>query len=99
MTAPDRPAGPAPIVTTGIAAGPGSVMTVEVGVITGDLTLRTVWDGRPLLGVQYDGAEEWYTVEGSPVPARSAAEAAAAHRATADAVRRGGGATAAGPDR
>ncbi|WP_327075309.1 hypothetical protein OG196_42720 [Kitasatospora purpeofusca] len=72
-------------------------MTVEVGVITGDLTLRTVWDGRrALLGVQYDGADEWYTVEGSPLPARSAAEAESAHRTTAEAVRRGGGATAAG---
>ncbi|MFD4911506.1 hypothetical protein ACFWNB_41000, partial [Kitasatospora purpeofusca] len=95
MTAPDRPAGPAPIVTTGIAAGPGGIMTVEVGAITGDL--RTVWDGRrALLTVQYDGADEWYTVEGPPVSALTAAEVEAVHQATADAVRRAGGATAAG---
>ncbi|MET8624651.1 hypothetical protein ABZW30_12995 [Kitasatospora sp. NPDC004669] len=83
-----------PIVTTGIPAGPGGVMTVEVGVVTGDLTLRTTWDGRQaLLAVTYDGAEEWYTVEGAPVPAATRAAAQAAHQAMADAVRRGGAAT------
>ncbi|MFJ8437330.1 hypothetical protein ACIQ9P_39165 [Kitasatospora sp. NPDC094019] len=50
---------------------------IEAGIITGDLTLRTDWDGRQaLLTVQYDGADEWYTVDGSPVPAPTAAEAA-----------------------
>ncbi|MEV7189704.1 hypothetical protein [Kitasatospora sp. NPDC093102] len=72
-------------------------MTIEVGVITGvitgDLMLRTTWDGRQaLFAVQYDGADEWYTVEGSPVPAPTVAEAEAAHRVIADAVRRGGAA-------
>ncbi|MFH8386992.1 hypothetical protein ACH4E7_39775 [Kitasatospora sp. NPDC018058] len=100
MTAPGTPApGPAagPIVTTGIPAGPGGVMTVEVGVITGDLTLRTTWDGRQaLLTVTYDGAEEWYTVQGAPVPAATRVAAQAAHQAMAHAVRRGGAATADG---
>ncbi|WP_224283316.1 hypothetical protein, partial [Streptomyces sp. LS1784] len=91
MTTPDPADGP--LLTAGIPAGPGGVMTVEVGVITGDLTLRTIWDGRQaLLTVQYDGADEWYTVEGSPVPAPTAAEAEAAHRTMAAAVRRGGAA-------
>ncbi|MQS17621.1 hypothetical protein F7Q99_36900 [Streptomyces kaniharaensis] len=90
---PDPASGP--LVTAGIPAGPGGVMTVEVGVITGDLTLRTTWDGQQaLLAVQYDGADEWYTVEGAPVPASTAAAAQAVHEAMADAVRRGGAATA-----
>ncbi|SDT83387.1 hypothetical protein SAMN05216371_8210 [Streptomyces sp. TLI_053] len=94
MTTPDPADGP--LQTTGIPAGPGGVMTTEVGVITGDLTLRTVWDGcQALFTVQYDGADEWYTVEGSPVPAPTAAVADAAHRAMTAAVRRGGAATVA----
>ena len=50
--------------TTDIKAGPGGVMTDEVGVVTGDLTLRTeVADtGELLLKVQYKDADEWYTV-------------------------------------
>ncbi|MEV7595808.1 hypothetical protein AB0O91_00285 [Kitasatospora sp. NPDC089797] len=97
MTTADRPAaGAEPLVTTGIAAGPGGVMTVEVGVVTGDLTLRTTWDGRrAVLDVRYDGADEWYTVEGSPVPAATAAAAEDTHHAMTAAVRRGGAATAA----
>ena len=44
-------------------------MTDEVGVVTGDLEIATrllnagVFDVR----VRYAGAEEWYTVAGSPV--------------------------------
>ena len=52
--------------TTDITAGPGGVMTVEVGVITGDLTLRTdLSDGAVTVKVQYKGADEWYTVQGA----------------------------------
>lgn len=45
----------------------GGVMTVEAGAITGQLEIST----RPRAGslevrVRYAGAEEWYTVEGSP---------------------------------
>ena len=48
----------------------GGVMTVEAGAVTGELELAT----RPAddglhVKVRYAGAEEWYTVEGSPVPA------------------------------
>jgi hypothetical protein len=40
-------------------------MTDEVGVVTGDLTLRTELAGTELtLRVQYKDAEEWYTVTG-----------------------------------
>jgi hypothetical protein len=46
--------------------GPGGVMTDEVGVISGELTLRTeaAPDGMVVLRIQYVGADEWYTVTG-----------------------------------
>nr|WP_091599242.1 hypothetical protein [Micromonospora krabiensis] len=51
--------------TADIVPGPGGVMTDEVGVVTGDLTLRTEWaDGRVTLRVQYKDADEWYVVTG-----------------------------------
>lgn len=42
------------------------VMTSEVGVISGELELRTTCDddGHLLLSVTYVGAEEWYTLPG-----------------------------------
>jgi hypothetical protein len=52
-----------------VASTTGGVMTEEVGAVTGDLEVAT----RPLAAedievtVRYDGAEEWYTVEGSPL--------------------------------
>ncbi|MBT8226764.1 MAG: hypothetical protein HKP61_10470 [Dactylosporangium sp.] len=50
--------------TATIANNAGGVMTDEVGVITGDLTLVTELDedGAVLLRVQYLEADEWYTV-------------------------------------
>ncbi|MGW1374091.1 hypothetical protein ACWD6P_07375 [Streptomyces sp. NPDC002446] len=52
-----------------VTAGPGGAMTDEVGVITGDLTVVTTLgaDGRAAVRIQYTGAEEWYTLTGSPV--------------------------------
>jgi hypothetical protein len=52
--------------TTDITAGPGGVMTDEVGVVTGTLTLRTELDAdrASRLRVQYKDADEWYTVTG-----------------------------------
>jgi hypothetical protein len=52
--------------TADIVAGPGGVMTDEVGVITGELTLRTELtpDGQVTLRVQYREAAEWYVVTG-----------------------------------
>jgi hypothetical protein len=48
-----------------IVAGPGGVMTDEVGVITGELTLRSEHaDGQVTLRVQYKDADEWYVVTG-----------------------------------
>ncbi|MER7759673.1 hypothetical protein [Streptomyces sp. NPDC097619] len=56
--------------TTDLQAGPGGVMTEEEGVITGDVTVRTeaTDDGHARVRVQYTGAEEWYTLTGSPTP-------------------------------
>jgi hypothetical protein len=52
--------------TVDIKAGPGGVMTDEVGVVTGDLTLQTEVDdeGNVVLKVQYKDACEWYVVTG-----------------------------------
>ncbi len=42
-------------------------MTDEVGVVTGDLELRTdlADDGKLRALVRYEGAEEWYAVTGA----------------------------------
>jgi hypothetical protein len=51
----------------------GGVMTEEAGAVTGDLELLTrpseAGDGGLEALVRYAGAEEWYTVSGSPVRA------------------------------
>jgi hypothetical protein len=47
--------------TSVFKAGPGGVMTDEVGVVTGDLELRTtLTDGAVTVEVRYEGADEWY---------------------------------------
>ncbi len=50
-----------------IVPGPGGVMTDEVGVVTGDLTVRTEVDDalNVVVRVQYKDADEWYTVTGA----------------------------------
>jgi len=54
--------------TTDITAGPGGIMTDEVGVVTGDLTLRSeLRGGAYVLMVQYKGAAEWYHVTGTKI--------------------------------
>ena len=61
----DATAGGAQNRTADIVAGPGGVMTDEVGVVTGELTLRTEYaDGQVTLRVQYKDADEWYAVTG-----------------------------------
>jgi hypothetical protein len=43
-------------------------MTKEAGAVTGDLEISTRAEGVSLgVSVRYTGAEEWYTVEGSPI--------------------------------
>jgi hypothetical protein len=71
---------PADLVTD-IVAGPGGVMTDEVGVVTGDLTLKTVLDGDTArVLVQYKEAAEWYAVTGAALKLVDPADAAAVHQ-------------------
>ncbi|MDP9454297.1 MAG: hypothetical protein M3Q60_00580 [Actinomycetota bacterium] len=47
----------------------GGVMTDEAGAVTGELEVRTLPEAGLLdVHVRYAGAEEWYTVTGSPFP-------------------------------
>ncbi|MCM4077446.1 hypothetical protein [Paractinoplanes hotanensis] len=80
--APAAEAGPAApsALTTDIVAGQGGVMTDEVGVVTGDLTLRTEVDGFDVtVRVQYKDADEWYTVTGAKAPVQDPRDADAIH--------------------
>lgn len=76
-----------------VLAGPGGAMTDEVGVITGELTLRTTGgpDGKVRFEVQYTDADEWYTLTGSPV---AHGDPHGLHAAALRAIRAGGGAEA-----
>jgi hypothetical protein len=79
-----EPAAAAASPTTDITAPPGGVMTDEVGVITGDLTLRTDYaDGKVVVNVQYKDAEEWYVVTGAKAALHDAADASAVHEIVA----------------
>jgi hypothetical protein len=76
--------------TTDIVAGPGGVMTDEVGVVTGDLTLRSEIgaDGSFVVQVQYKDAEEWYTVTGAKGGLKDPADLAAVHSVVAGILNR-----------
>jgi hypothetical protein len=67
--------------TDDFTAGPGGVWTEEVGVITGDLTLRTELAGeRELtLRVQYKDADEWYVIKGGRARLADAADLEPVH--------------------
>lgn len=66
--------------TADIVPGPGGVMTDEVGVVTGELTLRTEYaDGQVALRVQYREADEWYAVTGGRAPLADPAGLDAVH--------------------
>jgi hypothetical protein len=79
------PAAPEPAaMTTNITAGPGGVMTVEVGVITGDLTLRSELTGEKLtIRVQYLEAAEWYVVQGGKATLKNPADLETVHKIVA----------------
>ncbi|GEB60061.1 hypothetical protein [Streptomyces gardneri] len=76
-----------------VTAGPGGAMTAEVGVITGDLTIRTHRQAGGLVDVtvQHTGADEWYTLIGSPTAAPDGA-LTGFHTTVLAAAARGGGA-------
>jgi hypothetical protein len=67
--------------TKDLTAGPGGVMTVEVGVVTGELTLRTELsaNGDVTLRVRYKGADEWYAVQGATAHLADKADLDAVH--------------------
>ncbi|MFI2367764.1 hypothetical protein [Streptomyces sp. NPDC018833] len=74
--------------TPGVYSGRGGVLTEEVGVVTGDLTVHTTWvDGEASVTVQYTGAADWFTVSGSPAPCPSEAASRDLHDAVIAAVR------------
>ena len=82
MTTPEAaaPAEAAASRTTDITAGQGGVMTDEVGVITGDLTLRTELSaGQVTVRVQYKDADEWYVVTGAKATLTDPADLDAIH--------------------
>ncbi|MEW1655081.1 MULTISPECIES: hypothetical protein [unclassified Streptomyces] len=81
------------VLTDRITAGPGGAMTVQAGVIAGDLTVTTtdLGDGTADVVIHYTGAEDRYDLEGGPVRIPPAG-IAALHRAVLDAVRVGGAA-------
>jgi hypothetical protein len=79
--------------TTGIYAGAGGVLTEEVGVISGDLSVHTTWyDGQAQIAIQFSGASDWYTMAGSPVPCPSEEASRTLHQSIVEAVRAGAGA-------
>jgi hypothetical protein len=66
---------------TDITAGPGGVFTNDVGVITGELTLRSERDSAlaVTLRVQYKDADEWYVVRGGTCQLHDPADLDAVH--------------------
>jgi hypothetical protein len=71
-------------------AADGAVMTDEVGVVTGDLTLVTEVDagGAVAQRVRYQQALEWYTVTGAPTALADGQDIDAVHTEALARVRR-----------
>jgi hypothetical protein len=86
--------------TTGVFTGPGGARTDEAGIVTGDLTVHTTWNGRQaVVKVQYSGTSQWFTLTGSPVPCNSRQGSRNLHQAVVEAMRAGGGTTVPHHDR
>ncbi|MER5363121.1 hypothetical protein [Streptomyces sp. NPDC002785] len=80
--------------TRGVFSGHGGVLTDEVGVLSGDLTVHTTWaDDTAQVTVQYTGAIDWFTMSGSPVPCCSEGDSRRLHEAVVESVREGAAAT------
>ena len=77
--------------TTTFTAGPGGVMTDEVGVITGELTLRTTVDDGAAVRqtIQYRDADEWYAVTGAPATVPAGASIDSIHCSAVETMTRG----------
>jgi hypothetical protein len=78
--------------TSNVTPGPGGVMTDEVGVVTGELTLATevAADGQATLRIQYLDADEWYTVTGGHYQLADPARGKELHEAAVQLLSRGG---------
>jgi hypothetical protein len=78
--------------TTDVTPARGGVMTDEVGVVTGELTLRTEVDQRGGMVhlVRYRDADEWYVVTGSRSTLAGAGDIDAAHAAAVILITRDG---------
>ncbi|MEL5955002.1 hypothetical protein AADR41_09515 [Streptomyces sp. CLV115] len=80
--------------TCGVFSGRGGVLTDEVGVLSGDLTVHTTWaDDTAQVTVQYTGAIDWFTMSGSPVTCCSEEDSRRLHDAVVRSVRDGAAAT------
>ncbi|MEU6774997.1 hypothetical protein [Streptomyces sp. NPDC046759] len=76
--------------TPGVFTGRGGARTDEAGIVGGNLTVHTTWDGREAdVTVQYTGTSEWFTLTGSPVPCRSERCSRDLHQATVEALKAG----------
>lgn len=63
----------------------GGVMTEEAGAITGELEAATRSEkGSAEVKIRYAGAEEWYTVEGSPLEPRESEDPVTLHERVVD---------------
>lgn len=80
------------LMTKDIVAPPGGVMTDEVGVVTGELTLATVVEpgGVISLHVQYKDADEWYHVTDAQIKVDDPADEAKVRQAEQDLLHRFG---------
>jgi hypothetical protein len=76
-----------------LVAGQGGVMTEEVGVVTGDLELRTTVDGAGVVTakVRYAGAAEWYRLRGGSCKLVDSKDHAAVHSLLAGVLNRPSG--------
>jgi hypothetical protein len=76
--------------TSPLVAGPGGLMTEDVGVITGDLELRTIShrDGTVTAKVRYAGANEWYRLRGGSCRLADERDHAAVHSLLAGVLNR-----------
>jgi hypothetical protein len=77
---------------TGFSPGAGGVLTDEAGVVTGALTLHTevAPDGRAVLSVTDEDADDWYTVTGGYYQLEDLSRAEDLHRAAVALLSTGG---------
>ncbi|MEU9136949.1 hypothetical protein AB0D33_13460 [Streptomyces sp. NPDC048404] len=84
--------------TKSVFTGRGGARTDGAGIMTGDLTVRTTWDGGQAdVAVRYTDTAEWFTLTGSPAPCQSEQDSRRLHQGVVEAVRAGGGAVVSQP--